>query len=337
VILTTDVKGGTVPSSWRSLRRRILTPDESETSLTTRGFTPKNAAAQERLERIGRTFLTGYAAAAQARDPLDAEADLEAVEAGYRGFAYEGAAMALAVLDGLHPGRARRVRHFLTGRAAAHTYMVHVGVGWAFGRLPRWRWRAVLPPDPLLRWLALDGYGFHQAYFHTQRYVREQYRGRLDGWPGDGTAAYAPHAVDQGIGRALWFVEGTDTDRVAATIEGFAADRRDDLYSGAGLAATYAGGATDAELRSLCARAAAYRPALAQGSAFAAQARLRAGLVVPHVERATAVLCGASVAEAAALTQSALPPDDLPGPAQTPAYALWRARIAGEFMSLGRC
>ena len=30
--------------------------------------------------------------------------------------------------------------------------------------------------DPLLGWLAIDGYGFHQAYFHTARYVGEQYQ-----------------------------------------------------------------------------------------------------------------------------------------------------------------
>jgi hypothetical protein len=326
-----------VPSAWRELRRRILTPDDSQTTLATRGFVAKDDASRERLERIGQTFLAGFAAAARARDPLDAEADLEAVPREYRGFAYEGAAMALAVLDGLFPGRSRRVPRLLTGRATAHVYMVYVGVGWAFGRLPRWRWPAVLPPDPLLRWLALDGYGFHQAYFHTERYVRRQYHGHPAGWPKDAAAAYAPRAVDQGIGRALWFVEGADPSRAAATIEGFAPARRGDLYSGLGLAATYAGGATDEELYALRKRASVHRPELAQGSAFAVQARLRAGLLVPHVERASAVLCGASAIDAAALTQSALPLDQGPEDRAPPRYEQWRARIADEFASLGRC
>ncbi len=110
--------------------------------------------------------------------------------------------------------------------------MVHVGVGWAMARLPRFRWASIAPTDPLLRWLALDGYGFHQAYFRTQRYVREQYRDPSFRWPGDETRRYAGHAVDQGIGRALWFIGGTDPAVVSDLVDSFAADRRADLYSG---------------------------------------------------------------------------------------------------------
>jgi len=54
---------------------------------------------------------------------------------------------------------------------------------------------------------------------------------------------------DQGIGRAMWFVGGTDVELVATMIDKFPDHRRADLYSGAGLAATYAGGAHEQELR----------------------------------------------------------------------------------------
>ncbi len=72
--------------------------------------------------------------------------------------------------------------------------------------------------DPLLTWLALDGYGFHQAYFKTD----ETYGTRDEAgfpWPVHDVTGYAHHAIDQGVGRATWFVEGADPARVAGRIE----------------------------------------------------------------------------------------------------------------------
>ena len=59
----------------------------------------------------------------------------------------------------------RSARSFLAGPGAAHTYMVHVGAGWALAQLRRRVDRALARLDPLLGWLAVDGYGFHQGYF----------------------------------------------------------------------------------------------------------------------------------------------------------------------------
>jgi len=324
-----------VASPWRTLRRRILTPGTAATSLAVRGFHEKSPAARELLETIGRTFLAGFGYAAQARRPVDAEEHLEKVPVQFRGFGYEGAAMAFAILDGLPFGGGRNVERFVAGRGGAHIYMVYVGVGWAMARLPRFRWHTLTVPDPLLRWLALDGYGFHQAYFHTQRYVHEQFHDDRFPWPADGPQWYASRAIDQGIGRALWFVGGTAVDVVTTTIERFPEHRRPDLYSGAGLAATYAGGVDDEELRAFWDRAGDHRPQVAQGSAFAASARVRAGLVVPHNELATRVFCGMTVAEAAAVTDRTRPDGQVPG--ALPAYEVWRRSTANELVSIGRC
>src|SRR5262249_38313857 len=155
--------------------------------------------------------------------------------------------------------------------------------------------------------LILDGYGFHQAYFHTRRYVYEQYREPDFPWPGGQHRAYADRALDQGIGRAVWFVAGTDPARAADLVDTFPEERRPDLYSRPGLAATYAGGAGEAELRLLADRAGEHRPQVAQASAFAADARVRAGLVVPHTELATQVFCGATPEEAAGISAAARP------------------------------
>jgi hypothetical protein len=324
-----------VSNQWGALRRRILTPNVSATRLDVRGFEAKNPAARELLETIGRTFLTGYGYAAEARTPAAAEEPLESVPTRFRGFAYEGAAMGFAVRDGLPFGSSRNVERFLAGRGADHIYMAYVGIGWAMARLPKFRWPAGSTLDPLLRWLVLDGYGFHQAYFHTQRYVHEHYQDLDFGWPADGERWYANQAIDQGIGRALWFVAGTDPARAAELIGGFAEQRRSDLYSGAGLAATYAGGAEESELQLFWELAGQYRPQVAQGSAFAAEARIRAGLLVPHTGIATRVFCGLPPERAAQISEDVRP--DGPVTGDTPGYELWRQRIANEFVSIGRC
>ncbi|MGQ0842204.1 DUF1702 family protein [Actinokineospora sp.] len=319
-------------TAWRALRRRILTPNVSATSLDVRGFHKKNPAAQELLETVGKKFLEGYAYAAEARTSADAEARLETIETRFRGFAYEGAGMGYAIRDGLPLGGSRHAADFLTGRGDKHIYMVYVGIGWAMGRLPRFAWPKADTLDPLLRWLVLDGFGFHQAYFKTRRYVHEQYMDPRFPWPA-GESAYANRAIDQGIGRAMWFVNGTDGNRVADMIEGFPEHRRADLYGGAGLAASYAGGADEAELIAFRDRAGPYRALVAQGSAFAAEARGRAGLVIPHTELATQVFCGLTPEQAAQVTHDVR--RDLPADGDLPAYEVWRQRIAHQFAPLG--
>lgn len=324
----------------RRLGRRLITPNDSETSLEKRGFHVKSPAAQEVLETIGRKFLTGYGEAVEAGSAAALPARLVDVPVRYRGFAYEGAAMGFTMVDALTFSRGRRIQQFIAGPGEPHIYMAYVGIGWAMARLPRFRWPA-FTLDPLLRWLVLDGYGFHQAYFKTEQYVRRQYQAEHFPWPADDRFRYAGNALDQGIGRALWFVGGTDPDLVASIIEGFPASRRADLYSGAGLAAAYAGGADEAELRGFWKRAGEHRPLLAQGAAFGAEARLKAGLVVPHVELATHVFLDMTPAEASRICAESIPADagepmGAPGSTRVP-YEAWRQRVADELVSLGRC
>lgn len=314
----------------RGLRRRILTPNISQTKLDVRGFHVKDEVSRTLLETVGSSFLAGYGYAAEGPNISTVEARLETIPIRFRGFAYEGAAMGFAVRDGLRPGRPRHVPAMLDGRGDGHVYMAYIGVGWAMARLPRFRWGQLYAPDPLLRWLVLDGYGFHQAYFHTEKYVHRQHRHHTFPWPAAGPTEYGGRVIDQGIGRAMWFIGGTDADRVTEMIAGFSAERRADLYAGAGLAATYAGGAAETELVRFWERAGDHRRAVAQGSAFAAGARVRAGLVVPHTELAVAVFCGMTPAEAAKVTDATIPRDQSDA---VPAFERWRRAIAAEFQA----
>jgi hypothetical protein len=313
------------------VRRRLLLPGPDEVTFAERGFAPAEPAAQQRLEHTASQFLVGLGHGLASNDVDEVRQELEGVEAPFRGFAYEGAAMGLAIGDAMAPLGRGTTAEFVAGPAAPHVYMVHVGVGWALARLPRAFWRRAVLPDPLLRWLAVDGFGFHQAYFRTPTYVYERRRGRMTPpWPDP--ARYAARVLDQGIGRAMWFVHGADVERLGNALNGFDPQRHDDVWSGAGLAATYAGGVDAEDLQRLRKLAGLHRFALAQGSAFAAKTRLLADLVTPHTVDAVEVLCGTGVREAALVTDDALldlPADD----ASQPAYEVWRQRIQESLRS----
>jgi enediyne biosynthesis protein E3 len=271
------------------------------------------------LDAIVDAFFDGYAAALESNDPGEIAARLTRLTPSLRGFGYEGAAMALALLDRLWPVRATRIRRFIDGAGNPHVYMIHVGAGWAAARLRRPAAAARAGLDDVLDWLAVDGYGFHEGYFHTEQAVR---RAALP----PTTHAYTRRAFDQGLGRSLWFVDACDPGQIAQTISRFAHQRRADLWSGVGLAAAYAGGVSASGLRTLRALAGVYQPQLAQGAAFAAEARDRAGNPAVHTDEACAALADTRAASCAAIVRQMR--ESLPGSADLPAYEHWRRRVA---------
>ena len=239
-----------------------------------------------------------------------------------RGFWFEGAAMGAVLLDRLMPWRTARWPALLREEGEAHVYMLHVGAGWAIARLPGSVGKVIARFDPLLRWLLLDGYGFHEGFFHPEK--------RMNGQPHPRRVqGYARRAFDQGLGRSMWFASGADVRAVAGTIGIFSSERRGDLWSGVGLAATYAGWASDPDLALLRELAGPFQPHVSQGAAFAAKARQRAGNLTDYQEHACAVLCGLGAAGAAAVSDRAL--GDLPGDAAEPSFEIWRRRIQEVF------
>jgi hypothetical protein len=277
-----------------------------------------------RLNGIADTFLDGYRAALEEVTNERLAARLETVALTDRGFAYEGASMALAVLDGVIPWRARRFQSFVRELADAHVYMAHVGAGWAAARLGRPADGARRGLDPLLGWLAVDGYGFHQGYFHSDVYVT----GRV---VPHATCGYAARAFDQGLGRSLWFVDGADVDRIARTVATFPPSRRSDLWSGVALAATYAGGVSVDRLRALKRHAAGYERDLAQAAAFAAEARIRAANPAPHTDMACNVLGGIAARDAALIARRLAA--EARDQADVPSYEDWRQRVGAAVIA----
>lgn len=300
------------------LLRRLLGIDLREVTLERRGFTAKSSAAKRRLEQIGESFLGGYHAALIERWPDGLADRLHLVEQECRGFAYEGAAMALYLLDCLTPWPASRWKRFLAGPGSRHPYMVHVGAGWVFGRLPVNPARAIGRMDPMLGWLAIEGYAFHQAYFRPQQAV---YGGLVD----PSLKGYARRVWDMGVGRALWFVEGMDVNRIAIRIKTFDITRRGDLWSGVGLACAYAGSADLDEINYLVESADVLQSQFAQGVAFAAKARHAAGNIAEHTELVTRIVWEATAQEAAKITDDALV--SAVRAKAKPSFEVWRLKI----------
>lgn len=299
-------------------RRRFLGLSPVEASFARRGFLPAEENARQRLEQIGVTFLNGYHAALEESGFVPLARRLATVETELRGFAFEGAAMGLAILDCFTPWRKDRWRTFTYTLAQPHVYMMHVGLGWALARLRRSVTTHLAQLDPLLRWLVVDGYGFHEGYFRWPRYIeRQELPSRLEN--------YERRVFDQGLGRSIWFVKGANVTAITKTINTFPATRRNDLWSGVGLACAYAGGCSRTAIESLRAAANVHLPALAQGVAFAAKTRQRAANLTPYTENVCRLICGHSVEEAAAITDAALA--DLREEAGLPAYEVWRRRI----------
>ena len=306
-------------------RRRFLGLSTTEASFAKRGFVASEDNARRRLEQIGVTFLNGYHAALEETGFVPLARRLANVDAELRGFAFEGAAMGLALLDCVTPWRKDRWRTFTEQCAQRHVYMMHVGLGWALARLRRSVTPYMAQLDPLLRWLVIDGYGFHQGYFSWPRYVEQQeIPASFDG--------YMRRVFDQGLGRSLWFVKGADVAAITRTIKTFPAARRDDLWSGLGLACAYAGGCDRPAIESLRTAAHVHLPALAQGVAFAAKTRHHAANLNSHTQTVSRLICNESAETLAAITDAAL--EDLREQGDLPGYEVWRRRIQ-EKIALG--
>ena len=301
---------------------KLLRIDQGEVSFARRGFHASSPEACEHLEAMGRAFLAGYHAALDAPDLEQLGDRLSAIEGGTRGFAFEGAAMALALLDRLLPSRGSRWQAFLAGAGSCHSYVLHVGYGWALARLPWLRRRAAKEVerfDPYLRWLVLDGFGFHEGFFHARRFVDSaEVPARLTG--------RALCAFDQGLGRSLWFSAGADVARIKQLVDALAPARRADLWSGVGLACAYAGDAREPELAQLSEAAGTHRLHLCQGITFAAEARHLASIPACHTERACRVLMGMDAETAARLTYSARNRIGSNTPRDA-FYELWRSNV----------
>ncbi|HEV3358961.1 MAG TPA: DUF1702 family protein [Pseudonocardiaceae bacterium] len=322
-----------MPRLFGALRRSVLAPSLESVGFACREFpiTPTQATAH--LEMVPQSVVCGFEWGIEAPKLWEIERRLAMIDPEQRGFGYEGATMAFTILDVMPGGRRDRTRELLLGPAAPHIFLAYIGIGFAMARLPRPLWSKVVPDIdgtpyfPTMTWLAVDGYGFDLAYFNTRRYIHEQQIPVTYSWQGH--PGYFRRAIDQGIGRALWFINGAVPDAVVTALNRFDEDRRADLWAGVGLAATFAGGTTEDGLARVRDAAGGFQDELALGSVFAIKARTYSDFVPEHTVSAATVFTGMSIADALDLADRTEVPADTPGP--VPPYELWRQRIRDEF------
>jgi hypothetical protein len=305
---------------------RLFEIDDVEATFERRGFHCHDEGVRTHLEDVGKAFLKGYRRSLQDADTGRLTRSLNRMSEHSRGFAFEGAAMGL-VLRGLF-GRSDKAlfKQFAHRDAVEHVFLAYVGAGWMLARLRGRRLGPLRDLDPLLGWLTFDGYGFHEGYFSWDRYA--------GGGPAPRSlSGYARRAFDQGLGRSLWFIYGTDIGRIGGAVTAFADSRQGDLWSGVGLACAYAGGAgDDRNIRALWEITRIYRPHVAQGVIFAAKARVLAGTKQPHTESACRIICGLSATEAAGIADDALA--RVVDRTSADAYEQWRGHVRDMAMSV---
>ncbi len=286
-----------------------------DVELVVRAVPGSHPDTRDHLLHRAHAFVTG--AHLYGRAPDDPHRALVRVPAAYRGFAYEGAGLVAALADLAGVGTRGRLRLLLDGDGSRYRHLVHVGAGWALSiaRLPH-------PPvlvglDPLLRWLALDGWGFHRQFFDPS--------GTLDRlWRLPATDRNQLRAA--GVGRALWFTRACDLasirDDITHAPQAFAAS----LWSGVGLAACYAGRPEPISTAELLEQAGPSVGALGQGALFGAAATAAHGL--PFTASQVQLLAGFGWQpwQATSLTEEASA-DLATAGAPVSAMELWRARL----------
>jgi hypothetical protein len=311
-----STEGGKSVSTFGKVLELFFGVSEEATS-----FSEDDRKAAQRLETVIRLVTKGCQITLQNSRFEVLVPRLNAVEIELRGYAYEGAGIGLAALDCFLPWK-NRVKDFLEGPGSTYIYAVPLGAGMGLARLRRNPERFLTRLDPVLGWLILDGYGFHEGFFVRRRYVEKQEVPKH-------LSAYARRVFDHGLGRSIWFICSTNIARVAATVATFPTSRQADLWSGVGLACGYTGGTDRTAIEALQIAASAYRSYLAVGIAIAAHARHTVGNPSSNVEDACEVVCGVSSKTVSQMVDTAR--ENLPLNGVEPAYEVWRQRLAAQF------
>lgn len=311
----------------RKTRAQLLTPSLREVETSVRGFYPW-CEGPSIVEPVGRAFLGGYRIGMEESTPTRVMRNLQAFDNAYLGFAAEGAGMAVAIRSRLEPWNRSAFDRLIATSGGRHTYMMHVGLGWALARLPKPLWPTLHTLDPLVGPLVADGYGFHEVFFNTHQTLSDGLLFEPRQWPGP--PAHAQQQAMQGVGRGIWFVAGGDVDIAKDLLSRFPTHVHASLWAGLGLAATYAGGRSDLGLTGLRHVADTFLPWVRQGSAFAAEARTRAGTTTSHTHRAVQILCGRTVPEVVDLVARTRPKVRTVDDGDWGSYETWRESLALE-------
>ncbi len=263
----------------KAIRKQFLGLPLSEGDFERRGF-DKGNDAQHRLEDVGKTVMMGYNTAIETGLHDDLKTITGTIQSEKVGFFHEGLAMGLYTLDIFSLFKRDRFWKFVKNQAKHHEYMSYIGAGLAIGVFNRPFESFIKKACPMCGCLVVDGIGFYHAFFKTKKtLIKYKVPLKVE------ENRFYLERFDNGVGRAIWFYNSGKPLDIAKTVKGFPADRRGNIWSGIGLAATYAGGVSDTKIRLLQKMAGEHVLMLGQGSFLAAHTRQRAGN--PKIDEST--------------------------------------------------
>lgn len=274
----------------KAIRKQFLGLPLSEADFKVRKF-EEGHDAQERLELVAKTVVQGYNTAVEHGLGPDLMAIATSIDKELQGFFNEGIGMGLHALDTFSFSKKKQFWSFIEGEGNHHEYMSYIGAGLTCAVFKK-PFKKLLDKGSVTSWLALDGIGFYYAMFKTPKVLADVYvpkKIKAD--------AFYLDRFDNGVGRALWFYASGEPQKIADTIKQFPESRRGPIWSGVGLAATYAGGVTEEKLRKLRALSGEHCLQLGQGSILAIHTRFTAGNPSTYNKMATAVLVGSTAEE----------------------------------------
>ena len=283
--------------------------------------------ARKQLRLSSNSFINGYNTALEVGLTPLLFSELQAFDPSLRGFAYEGAGMGMAMLDYTTLGNRSRLLEFIE-RSPKYTVLPHMGAGFAIAVLNRGLQSTLAPLDPMQRWWAIDGYGFYNGINRWEKTGRQWVPNKIKG--------YGQRAFDRGVGRSIWFRLNDDIDSIVRTIQSFPEHRRADLWSGIGVASTYAGGVGRSTLEDVKAAAGCYASYLPLGSSLAAMTRYYTNNIVAHNTLACSVYCGMTAEEAAqraiTIAQDLVVDPNEPVFAPRPIFETFREAVRSQFV-----
>ena len=315
---------------------RLLRIRPAEASFKARGFEACEATVRLRLEEMLESFIGGFNLALRTKDEVELSRRLNAdYDNHHVGFAFEGVGLYLAMADLLIPGKPHRLDHFLRGASERHDYIVAVGAGFAFARIP-WGRRVMhdylRTLDPLIAWCAPCGYGFHEGFFRHRRFIEAAET------PPAFLSSLGMQLFDSGLGRSIWWVKGANPVSICFAINRFPNERRAELWAGIGIAAGYAGGVGVADLLHLQELSRPHAADLLSGLPLAARLRQKAGNHSATTELACNTLLDRTTDEVADMAEAAADAvrGQVRGSGITTVYALLRQHLVAQCQTIAK-
>lgn len=279
---------------------------------------------REFVDQISSTFLDGYDAALHTDlDRLTKQ--LEGLSFTEKSVATEGVYTALATSDLSKQNNLEQVNRFSQGTDIKNAVR-YQGIGYALSHLNIDPSVSEKHMNEFWGWQTMEAYGFHESYFKWPLTIEKlTLPANISG--------LAARAFDQGMGRAIWILCVAEPNLIGQMIDRFPPQRRNDLWSGAGIMTGFWGLVDERDLKLLLRKSKKNYASLQQGVAFSAWIRQENKEPKDFTDGACRLICKAESHELGAQVQGIMA--DLLASGAMPngvMFAQWKDTVAQIFM-----